>query len=247
MSWPWKNTRPPSGVSRPEIRLKNVVLPAPFGPMMACSREPARLKLRLSTAVRPPKRLVKPSVRRMGSLMARSAAWLRRTRRGFLSAALGDARDPVVPQADHALRREDHHQDRDRADDQRVVLPMGRNDLADDDEQRRSDHRAEQRAGAADDRPHHRFAGHVVEHVARRGVAPEEREQRARDAGQEARQHERDQPQQIDVEADQRRAHVVVADGDESLAERARDQAMHQPEAERDGGEDEEILERRSR
>ena len=41
MSWPWKNTRPPVGGSRPETRLKNVVLPAPFGPMMACSREPA--------------------------------------------------------------------------------------------------------------------------------------------------------------------------------------------------------------
>ena len=31
------------GGSSPETRLKNVVLPAPFGPMMACSRPPARL------------------------------------------------------------------------------------------------------------------------------------------------------------------------------------------------------------
>ena len=51
------------------------------------------------------------------------------------AAPLGDAGDPVVPQADHALRREDHDQDRDRADDQRVMLPMRRHDLADDDEQ----------------------------------------------------------------------------------------------------------------
>ena len=107
------------------------------------------------------------------------------------------------------------------------------------------DHRTEQCAGAADDGPHDGFAGHVVEHVARRGVAAEEREQRARDAGQKSRQHERRQPQQIDVEADQRRADVVVADGDEGLAERARDQAMHQPEAECDGCENEEVLESR--
>ena len=40
MSRPSKNTRPLSAGSRPEIRLKNVVLPAPFGPMMACSCPP---------------------------------------------------------------------------------------------------------------------------------------------------------------------------------------------------------------
>ena len=41
MSRPRKNTRPLSARSRPETRLKKVVLPAPFGPMIACSRPPA--------------------------------------------------------------------------------------------------------------------------------------------------------------------------------------------------------------
>jgi len=40
---------------------------------MACRREPGKLKLRLLTAVRPPKRLVSRSVRRIASLMGRSA------------------------------------------------------------------------------------------------------------------------------------------------------------------------------
>ena len=74
MSRPRKNTRPPLGRSMPDTRLKNVVFPAPFGPMMALTRPPARLMLRLSTAVRPPNRLVRPSVRSTASLMGRPAA-----------------------------------------------------------------------------------------------------------------------------------------------------------------------------
>ena len=73
MSRPLKNTRPLSAASKPETRLKNVVLPAPFGPMMACRRPLGMLRLSLSTAVKPPKLLVKFSVRRAGSVMARSA------------------------------------------------------------------------------------------------------------------------------------------------------------------------------
>src|SRR5437016_4347904 len=70
MSLPAKNTRPSSAARNPQTRLNRVVLPAPFGPMIACSRRGASARLTWSTATRPPKRLVSPSMRRTGSLMA---------------------------------------------------------------------------------------------------------------------------------------------------------------------------------
>ena len=73
ISWPRKRIRPLFGRSIPDTRLKNVVLPAPFGPIMACKRPDGRLRLRLSVATKPPKRFVRSSVRRTGSLMALSA------------------------------------------------------------------------------------------------------------------------------------------------------------------------------
>src|SRR5690606_5370982 len=47
------------------MQLKNVVLPAPFGPMILAIEPRGMLKSRLSTATRPPKRLVMPRAERM--------------------------------------------------------------------------------------------------------------------------------------------------------------------------------------
>ena len=70
MSRPAENTRPASGERNPHTRLNSVVFPAPFGPMIACSRRGASARLTLSTATRPPKRLVSPSICKTGWLMA---------------------------------------------------------------------------------------------------------------------------------------------------------------------------------
>ena len=54
-SWPWNKMRPEVGGKNPLIRLKNVVLPAPLGPMMARSSPGGTVSETESTATRLPK------------------------------------------------------------------------------------------------------------------------------------------------------------------------------------------------
>ena len=63
MSSPLNRMRPEVGRSTPVRQLKNVLLPAPFGPMMARISPRWTSKLTLLSAVSPPKRMVSPSVR----------------------------------------------------------------------------------------------------------------------------------------------------------------------------------------
>src|SRR5262245_17768672 len=67
MSSPRKMIRPAVGRITPVTQLKNVDLPAPFGPMMARISPGCTVMQRLSSAVSPPKRTVTPSTRRIGA------------------------------------------------------------------------------------------------------------------------------------------------------------------------------------
>ena len=67
MSSPLKTMRPPVGRSTPVRQLKKVLLPAPFGPMMARTSSRATSKLTWLSAARPPKRTVSSSVVRIGA------------------------------------------------------------------------------------------------------------------------------------------------------------------------------------
>ena len=58
--------RPLLGRSTPVRQLKKVLLPAPFGPMMARTSSRATSKLTSDSAARPPKRTDKSSVLRIG-------------------------------------------------------------------------------------------------------------------------------------------------------------------------------------
>ena len=60
-SLPSNFTLPAEGANRPLIRLKNVVLPAPFGPMIARSSPGSTVNETFSIAVRLPKRLLTAS------------------------------------------------------------------------------------------------------------------------------------------------------------------------------------------
>src|SRR6185295_6962677 len=71
-SSPFRTMRPPVGRSTPVTQLKKVLLPAPLGPMMARISPRGTAMLTLLTAVRPPKRMVSPSVRRITSEAPRS-------------------------------------------------------------------------------------------------------------------------------------------------------------------------------
>ena len=61
-----RKMRPESGASTPAIRLKSVVLPAPFGPISPVIEPRAVSRLAPSTAAMPPKRLKTPATRIVG-------------------------------------------------------------------------------------------------------------------------------------------------------------------------------------
>src|SRR5258705_8572803 len=71
-SSPFRTMRPLVGRRTPVTQLKKVLLPAPLGPMMARISPRGTVRLTLPTAVRPPKRMVRPSVRRIASRAPRS-------------------------------------------------------------------------------------------------------------------------------------------------------------------------------
>src|ERR1700683_4935014 len=67
ISSPSNRTPPLVGRSTPVRQLKNVLLPAPLGPMIARISLRATSKLTSDSALRPPKRTERASVRRMGA------------------------------------------------------------------------------------------------------------------------------------------------------------------------------------
>ena len=83
MSSPLKMMRPEVGRSTPVRQLKNVLLPAPFGPMMARTSSRSTSKLTCVSAASPPKRTDSSSVLRIGTdaapRLARRGAYGRST------------------------------------------------------------------------------------------------------------------------------------------------------------------------
>src|SRR5262244_3866675 len=65
MSAPSNRMRPEVGRNTPVRQLKNVLLPAPFGPITARISSRTTAKLTLLSAVNPPNRIVRSSVRNM--------------------------------------------------------------------------------------------------------------------------------------------------------------------------------------
>src|SRR5829696_5123566 len=150
---------PEFGVSCPVNWLISVVLPAPFGPMMACSSPGTTSSDRLSVATMPPNRRIRFSTRNRGSATAKP------------------------PQYSHdAAAREQHDQEQQRPHDQRPILSELRQQLLEQEKRDGAYHGAEQRAHAAQNHHHHEIAGAGPVH---RGGADEigvVGEQRAREA-----------------------------------------------------------------
>src|ERR1700710_2492520 len=99
MSWPAKRMVPELGSSCPVNWLISVVLPAPFGPMIACNSPFATSSERLSVATIPPNRRTRFSTRSKGSATAQ----------------------PPQPSVD-AAASEQHHQQQQRTYDDLPVL-----------------------------------------------------------------------------------------------------------------------------
>src|SRR5579863_2125495 len=155
MSPPSKRTAPPCGAISPARRPMSVVLPAPFGPITACSSPGGTASVIESAATTPPKRLLRPSICNSGSATL---------------AAPKRSRDPAM----HV----DRDQEQERPEDQVGILGDARQRLLQQQKSHRPDQRSEQRAKAAEDDHDDEIAGAGPMHHRRAdkvGVIGEER------------------------------------------------------------------------
>src|SRR4029078_9917286 len=121
MSRPASETLPECGSRCPVSWLISVVLPAPFGPMMACNSPAATSSETLSVATMPPKR-----------------------RTSFSTRSSGSATIEPPEQAHDTAAAEQHDQQQERAHDQRPVFGELRQQLFQQQEQDGTEHRREQ-------------------------------------------------------------------------------------------------------
>ena len=128
---------------------------------------------------------------------------------------------PVLQRADDAARQEQRHRDEQAAEHEQPVrrehaggeVGLGVVD------QHRAEHRAGQRAAAADRDPDHRLDGIGRREFARIDDADLRHVERAGDARHAGRQREHEQLVGFDAIAEEARARLGVADGDQHLAE----------------------------
>src|SRR5262249_16028012 len=99
MSRPANHTRPWSGAISPASSPISVVLPAPFGPITACSTPSGIANVISSEATTRPKRLVRPSIASSASVTA------------------GSFQEPI-----DAAAREQHHHEKERPEHDRPVF-----------------------------------------------------------------------------------------------------------------------------
>src|SRR6185503_12597152 len=133
MSSPAKRTRPRSGRRLPASWLIRVVLPAPFGPMMAWV-SPSRIsRLTSSLASSAPKLFVRPRTSRILFILAEE-------------------------QPREAAPEKKHRQHQERAQDELPVLRPARERILDQQERKGAEHRPGDAPHAAEDHHEHEFA-----------------------------------------------------------------------------------------
>src|SRR2546430_3358802 len=207
MSRPSKRTRPASGRTWPVIRLKSVVLPAPFGPMIAVTRPAATVRLTPPTAAKPPNALCRSRT----SSTAEAPPCALPERDGRTGEATGAAEQP---------------DDEDRAEHERPVLGVGDDLLVEEDQRERADARAEERAHPAEQRHDQHLGGLGPVGEVGEDAAVEDAEEPAGEPGEHAREHEGGELVSADVDPDELGPLRVLADRGEDAPEgRAHDTA----------------------
>src|SRR3712207_6176340 len=120
-SLPLKTKAPEVGPKRPLTMLKNVVLPAPFGPIRLTMARSGMSKFTALTATRPPKTFVMPRA-------SSRVLWPLSSGTGHTPRRVAGVATPAFVQlllalavGDDALGPEQHHQHEDHAEDKEVV------------------------------------------------------------------------------------------------------------------------------
>src|SRR5712691_3970667 len=185
MSSPAKRTRPRSGTRSPASWLISVVLPAPFGPMIAWVSPSSTSRSTWSLASSAPKLLVRP--RTSSKLL-------------FILAE---------EQSREAALEEEHRHHQQRAQDQLPVLGPARERVFAQEQRKRAEHRPGDARHSAEDHHEHELAGARPVHELGRQVRGVVDEQRACEPAHRARNYERREPVGIRREADRARARLV--------------------------------------
>src|SRR5881296_1183056 len=200
---------PASGGRSPESWPISVVLPAPFGPMIASVSPSATSRSTPSVATRPPKRLVSP----------RTASSV---------SATGDA--GAGQQAEETAPGVEDDEDEQRAEHDLPVHRPRREHVLEEQEGDGAEHRAVQRAHAAEDDHDHDLAGARPVHVARRQVLALVRQQGAGQPADGARDHEGGELVAERREPDGAHARLVGPRGADDDAEARVHEAVAEPE-----------------
>src|SRR5438477_10800298 len=158
MSSPPNTMRPPSGLKLPASWPMKVVLPAPFGRMMACISPSRTARSMPSVARSAPKLLV-----------------------NWRTSSIGLVEDPR-----QAAAEEDHREDEQRAEDHLPVLGPAREQVFHQQQCKGAQHRPGGARHAAEDHHEHDVAGLLPAHQPRRDVVRMVAVERAREAAHRA-------------------------------------------------------------
>src|SRR6185295_8725383 len=191
MSRPAKTIEPASGLSRPEIWLISVVLPAPFGPITACSSPGMMSRLRSSVTTSPPKLLCSLARRSNGS-------------------ATSQPPRQFAADADETAAREQHDQYQDGTEDHLPMLGEAREPLLGQEVCGRADDRAMQRAQPAEQHHHDQFTRALPGHVGGADEFGGIGKEKAGEPTQHAGNHIGRELETEDVEADRRHADGIL-------------------------------------
>src|SRR6266436_3517744 len=208
MSSPAKRTRPRSGSRLPASWLIRVVLPAPFGPMIAWV-SPSRISRSTSSLARSaPKLFLKP-----------------RTSSRVLFILAEEQSREAAPQ-------EKHRQHQERPENQLPVLRPARKRILDQQERNGAEHRPGDAPDAAEDHHEHELARARPVHELGREVRGVIDAPRPGEPAHGARDHERREPVRVRREADRTRAQFVRPRGADHHSETGIDQPVSEEESE---------------
>src|SRR5712691_13409467 len=223
MSRPSKRTAPASGRTCPVMRLKRVVLPAPFGPMIAVTWPAATVRLTPPTASKPP-----------------NALWRSRT------SSTAEPPPCALPERDgrpgEAAGEAEQEDDEDRAQHERPVLGVGDDLLVEEDQGQRADAGAEEGPHPPEERHDQHLGGLGPVGEVGEDAPVEDAEEPAGEPREHAGEHEGRELVPADVDPDELGALRVLADRGEEASEGRAHDAPERPEAERDQRERQKVI-----
>src|ERR1700722_13234406 len=159
ISSPASFTVPRSGRIAPEIKLKNVVLPAPLGPMIAVSEPAAKSSVTFAIAATPPKDFESPSTANISGRLL-SQRCLRRVA-GFHAGPR--ERGVPVPEIDQHIEQPAPQPERkdknDDAEREAVIFGVAGHKIVENQQDHRADRRTEKRVQSAQHDDEDAFAG----------------------------------------------------------------------------------------